>query len=301
MKKGVSTRAQLLLEIPLLLFLFAPLARAQTRQVDPTWLHRYVPAIKDTHVDLSAPGCHYKPMFGEGDSESRPLINVARFGEVIMDPNGNCKSVQYDRQEELYFVLAGKGTLHYGDQTHALRANDFTYVAPGVTHSIDNNSQESLRVVVMSFKIPPSISIGPPPSQPKIVNMDELKEQTVEGHPTSVLYKLLAGPLHGTQRDAIDQAYVVVSLFWMDFAPGGTNFPHHHESAEEIYLVVDGDGDMVAGGGTDGVEGRHPAKTGDAYYFRPNCTVGFYNRKAPGAKAHILAVRSRIQLPEPEE
>ncbi len=34
----------------------------------------------------------------------------------------------------------------------------------------------------------------------------------------------------------------------------------------------------------DGVEGRHPAKAGDAYYFRPNSTVGFYNQNKPGAK-----------------
>ena len=126
--------------------------------------------------------------------------------------------------------------------------------------------------------------------------MDDLKQQTVEGHPTSVLYKLLIGPRTGT-RDAIDQAYVMVSLFWMDFAPGGTNFPHHHEVAEEIYLVIDGEGEMVAGGGMDGIEGRHPAKAGDAYYFRANSTVGFYNQNKPDAKAHILAVRSLIPLP----
>jgi hypothetical protein len=47
----------------------------------------------------------------------------------------------------------------------------------------------------------------------------------------------------------------------------------------------------------DGIEGRIPAKAGDAYYFRPNCTVGFYNQNKPGTKAYILAVRSRIPLP----
>jgi mannose-6-phosphate isomerase-like protein (cupin superfamily) len=111
---------------------------------------------------------------------------------------------------------------------------------------------------------------------------------------------LLVGP-RGATRDAIDDAYVVTSLFLMDFAPGGTNFPHHHETAEEIYLVLDGQGDMVAGSGMDGVEGRYPAKAGDAYYFRANCTVGFYNQNKPGAKAHILAVRSRIPLPEEDD
>jgi hypothetical protein len=56
--------------------------------------------------------------------------------------------------------------------------------------------------------------------------------------------------------------------------------------------VLDGHGDMVAGGGVDGIEGRHPARAGDAYFFRLNCTVGFYNSNEPGAKARILAVRS---------
>jgi mannose-6-phosphate isomerase-like protein (cupin superfamily) len=87
----------------------------------------------------------------------------------------------------------------------------------------------------------------------------------------------------------------------MDFVPGGTNFPHHHEAAEEIYLVMDGRGEIVAGGGTDGIEGRHPAAAGDAYYFRPNCTVGFYNQNKPGATANILAVRARIPPPDEDD
>ena len=281
------------------LLLTASSALAQ-RQVDPTWLYRFVPQLSPTQVDLSSSSCHYKAIFGEGDSEDRAMQNVARFGEAAIDASGKCQEVQYDRKEELYFVLEGKGVLRYAGQAYPLRTNDFTYIAPDIKHSIENNSGEPLRVEVMTFKIPSSIALATPPKEPKIVNMDDLKEETVGGHPTSVLYKLMAGPRTGT-RDAIDQAYVVVSLFWMDFAPGGTNFPHHHESAEEIYLVVDGQGEMVAGGGMDGVEGRHPSKAGDAYYFRPNCTVGFYNQNKPGAKAHILAVRSRIQLPKEED
>ena len=129
---------------------------------------------------------------------------------------------------------------------------------------------------------------------------DRCEFETVSGHPDSVLYKLLVGP-RGATRDAIYDVYVVTSLFLMDFAPGGTNFPHHHETAEEIYLVIEGEGEMVAGGGMDGVEGRHPAKPGDAYYFRSNCTVGFYNQNKPGAKAYILAVRSAIPLSQEED
>src|SRR5579872_4627070 len=87
-----------------------------------------------------------------------------------------------------------------------------------------------------------------------------------------------------SKRDRIAAAHVLTSLYVMEFAPGGTNFPHHHETEEEIYMVLSGQGDMVAG------EGRHPAKAGDAYFFRLNCTVGFYSSEQ--GPAHILAVRS---------
>jgi hypothetical protein len=50
----------------------------------------------------------------------------------------------------------------------------------------------------------------------------------------------------------------------------------------------------------DGIEGRHPAKAGDAYFFRLNCTVGFYAGNKPGEeKAHILAVRSLFPFNRP--
>jgi len=273
---------------------------AQDRTVDPTWLHRFVPRVSESKADLSSPTCHYKPIFGAGNGDNRILRSVSHFGEVTLDAHGNCQSVLYDREEEIYFVLEGTGVLQYGDEAHPLRANDFTYLAPSLKHGLANSSGRPLRVLVMGFKIPPRVALNTPPLPVKIVNLDDVKEEPVQGHPTSVLYKLLAGPRNGN-RDAIDSAYVITSFFWMDFAPGGTNFPHHHETAEEIYLVVDGQGEMVAGSGMDGLEGRFPAKAGDAYYFRPNCTVGFYNQDKPGAKAHILAVRSKIPLSNEED
>jgi mannose-6-phosphate isomerase-like protein (cupin superfamily) len=286
--------------VPLLCLLVTPVLLAQDRKVDPTWLHRYVPSVSTHETDFTTKTCHYEPIFGEGDVEKRPLQSVARFGAIHVDNQGDCGPVLYERREELLFVLEGSGTLHYRDQTQPLAQHDFAYVSPSAKHAISNNSRGPLRVLLMSFKIPTEVPIDPAPATINIANLESLKEQPVEGHPTSVLYKLMVGPRTST-RDAIRAAYVVTSLFWMDFAPGGTNFPHHHEFAEEIYLVVDGQGDIVAGAGMDGVEGRHPAKAGDAYYFRPNCTVGFYNQSQPGAKAHIIAVRSRVPLPKDVE
>jgi len=283
----------------LFLVLLSNLA-GQDRKVDATWLHRYLPDMSETKSERSSATCHYKPIFGAGDPDNRILRNVSRFAEVSVDAQGKCESALLDREEEIDFVLQGAGTLQYGDETDPLRTNDFVYVAPGVKHWLANNSGQSFRVLVMGFKIPPRMALSASPAHPRIINLNDVKEETVEGHPDSVLYKLLVGP-RSAKRDAIDDAYVVTSLFWMNFAPGGTNFPHHHETAEEIYLVLEGQGEMVAGSGMDGVEGRYPAKAGDAYYFRPNCTVGFYNQNKPGAKAYILGVRSRIPLSGEED
>lgn len=283
----------------LLLFLVvvAPSVPAQERKVAPTWLHRYVPNLREQRADFSSTSCHYTPIFGEGDADSHAPESVARFGEISIDGHGACQPVEYPRQEELGFVLDGNGVLRYGAETHAMRKDDFAYVSPGVRHSLSAASDQPFRVVMATVRIPPATTIGQPSSKLSVANLDELREQTVEGHPRSVLYKLLVGPHTGT-RDRINAAYEVADFFLMDFALGGTNFPHHHEVAEEIYLVLDGEGSMVAGGGTDGIEGLHPAKAGDAYYFRPNCTVGFYNQSATAAKAHILALRVFVPLPK---
>jgi mannose-6-phosphate isomerase-like protein (cupin superfamily) len=281
----------------MVLLAVAPCSVAEERKVAPTWLHRYVLNLPEHHTDFSSNSCHYTPVFGEGDSESKALQSVTRFGEVTVDGHGTCEPVGYPRQEELYFVLDGTGVLHYGEQTHAMRKDDFAYLPPTVRHSLSGSGDQPFRVVLATVKVPPETAISAPLSEPTVANLDELKEQTVEGHPTSVLYKLLIGP-HTATRDRINAAYEVADFFLMDFAPGGTNFPHHHEVEEEIYLVLDGEGQMAAGGGMDGVEGLHPAKAGDAYYFRPNCTVGFYNQGASGAKAHIIALRTYVPLPK---
>ena len=141
----------------------------------------------------------------------------------------------------------------------------------------------------MGFKIPPGTTTARP-EKLQLANTNEVKRELVEGHPDSVLYQLLMGDTQ-SKRDRIAAGNVLTSLFLMEFAPGGTNLPHHHESEEEIYFVLEGSGEMVAGGGVSGIEGRYPARAGDAYFFRLNCTVGFYNSSKP-PRAKILAVRS---------
>ena len=270
----------------LLLLAVLPLVGAD-RTVDPTFLHRYVPDAPEQKSDVTTPTCHYKPLFGAGDSQPKVPRGVARFGEITVDAGGSCEAVAYPAEEQAVVILAGAGTLDTGGEKLALRKHDFFYLPPGLRNALASSS--GARVIVMGFKIPGGLRTAAP-AKPIIANIDDVKWQTVGGHPDSVLYQLLMGDAKST-RDKIAAGQILTSLFIMEFEPGGTNFPHHHDKAEEIYLVLDGTGDMVAGSGMDGIEGRHPARTGDAYFFRLNCTVGFYASK-DSTKARILAVRS---------
>jgi mannose-6-phosphate isomerase-like protein (cupin superfamily) len=274
------------------LFVTLTLSAGSERQVDPTFLYRPLSEVSPKPSDLTTPTCRYKPLFGVGDSETSIVKGVARYGEMTVDPSGHSATVNYPAEEQVYFVLEGKGSLIYGNQQVTFEQEDFAYLPPGIDHGVRNSSERPLRVVVMGFRIPEEEQ-PERPSKLLLANASQAEKQVVGGHPPTTLFQLLIGDVNST-RDLIAAGHLLTSLFIMEFAPGGTNHPHHHPSEEEIYLVLDGRGEIVAGGGLDGIEGRHPATAGDVYFFRLNCTVGFYSETdATAPKARILAVRSR--------
>lgn len=258
------------------------------RTVDPTWLYRDPSALPEKPSDITTPTCHYKAMFGQGDSQTSVVVGVARFGEAVLDPGGSCVSIAYPGEDQIYTVLDGSGATTYADETVTLKKEDFVYIPATIPHALSNSTKAPMTVLVMGFKTQ-GYTAAPLPAHALKANIEDVKTQLVGSHPDSTLYRLLLGD-DGQTRDRIDVGKAVTSLFLMEIAPGGTNFPHHHQREEEIYIVLDGHGDMVAGDGGDGLAGRHPAKPGDAYFFRLNATVGYYS--APNVRSRILCVRS---------
>jgi mannose-6-phosphate isomerase-like protein (cupin superfamily) len=260
-----------------ILFTIACALSAEERTVEPTYLRRQIDAVRP--VEWGA--CQYRPLFGESDPEKRVTRGVTRYGVLDARPGVDCGAVTRSGEESVYVVLRGEGSL----AGLAFTSDSFTYVPPGMEHSLVCKSASGCRVVVMGFY---TKETG---GEVRTATLGEIEKQTVGGHPPSVLYQLMLGDV-ASKRDRIAAGRTVVSLYVMSFQPGGTNFPHHHDREEEIYLVLDGEGQMVAGSGADGIENRIPAKAGDAFFFRLNCTVGFYATQAPGVKSRILAVRS---------
>jgi mannose-6-phosphate isomerase-like protein (cupin superfamily) len=248
--------------------------------------------VRAVETEITTPASHYRPLFGAGDAPTPVVRGVARFGELLVDPGGSTKQAEYPAEEQAWVIMSGEGTVTYGGDKVKVRANDFFYIPPKVKHGLACAAAAPCRALIMGFKIAAGTAVPAPPKL-DVANIQDVKLQTVGSHPDSVQYRLMMGDTE-SKRDRLATARVLTSLYVMEFAPGGTNFPHHHETEEEIYIVVSGRGEMVADGGMDGIEGRHPAKAGDAYFFRLNCTVGFYAAKDGGEQARILAVRSRF-------
>ncbi len=266
----------------------APSLCADHRQIDPTFLYRDTLTAAEKPSDITTATCHYKPLFGQGDPDTSVVVGVARFGEAVIDPHGACATVQYPQEDQVYVVLDGNGSAKYGEEQVPLKTEDYLYIPSSVPHAAVNTTGAPLTVVVMGFytKGFEGASI---PLHPLKANIEDVPTTFVNGHPESSRFRLLMGDVD-SKRDRIAAGRVLTSLFLMEIAPGGTNFPHHHQREEEIYLVLSGHGVMVAGGGMDGIAGRHPAKAGDAYFFRLNATVGYYS--APNVASRLLCVRS---------
>jgi len=270
------------------LFLTLAPAGGAEREIDPTFIYRDSNKAPERPADITTANCHYRPLFGMGEKQTSVLGAIARYGIVEIDPHGACKPVQYADEEQLYVVLKGGGEASYGGEKVPLKAEDFVYLPATVNHGLSNPTDAPLKVVIMGFRTK-GFPSGPLPAHALKDNIQNVPIEFVGGHPDSSHFRLLTGDAPQT-RNRFNVGYVVTSLFLMEIDPGGTNFPHHHADAEEIYLIMDGHGEQVAGAGADGIAARRPAKPGDAYFYRMNATVGYYS--APGVKSRILCVRS---------
>lgn len=254
------------------------------------YLVRTLSALPEVTIDVSTRSAHYKAMFGVGDGSSGIIKSINRYGFLTVDPGGSSNLVKYADEEQVIFILDGTGLLHYNKEKIPVTRNDFMYIPVGTKFRFSNPREDSLSVIVMGFKIIEGTFIKPT-ARLMIANTNEVPFQVLGSHGPTTKFQLLMGTTEST-RDKLASAFQVNSLFIMDFAANGTNIPHRHDTEEEIYLILRGEGDIVAGETADGKELHHPSKEGDAYFFSPNTFIGFYSMNKEGEEhARILAVR----------
>ena len=159
MYKTVLTRFVIFFVLFLLIptsFLFAQ---------DQLFLLRHVTNIRPLSDDLTtnATSATYKPIFGAGDRDAEKLKGIVRYGELTVDPGGTSAIISYPAEEQIYYILEGKGTLLYDGQKVPVKKNDYMYVPVGVKHGILNSSDQPVRLLVMGYRIPSGTEVPPTP------------------------------------------------------------------------------------------------------------------------------------------
>ena len=254
------------------------------------YLRRSLSAVPDVSMEFTSPTAHYRAMFGAGDDSSGIIKGVNRYGYLTIDSKGSSNIVKYADDEQVLYVLEGTGVLHYGKENVPVSKNDFMYIPVGTEVGFSNPRERILSVMVMGFKIMKGTVIKPSTGL-MIANADEVPFQVLGSHGPTTQFQLLMGTTESV-RYKLASAYQVNSLFIMDFAASGTNIPHRHDKEEEIYFILRGHGDIVAGETADKKEFRIPSKEGDAFFFSPKTLIGFYSGNKEGEEhARILAVR----------
>jgi hypothetical protein len=98
-----------------------PLLHAEDRAIDPTFLYRDASTVREHKSDITTKTCHYRPLFGQGDSDTSVVVSVARYGQAVIDPQGACAATQYPDEDQVYVVLEGSGSVKYGMKSCLLR------------------------------------------------------------------------------------------------------------------------------------------------------------------------------------
>lgn len=254
------------------------------------YLHRSLASVREVHNEFTTSGAYYKPVFGAGDDSSSVIRGASRYGYLVVEPGGRSNIVRYEGEEQVLFIHEGTGILIHGSENIPVSKNDFIYIPEGLRFGFSNPREQSLTVIVMGFRLEKS-SCSLLKTGLKLANTDQIKFQVLPGHGPTTRFQLMLGTTD-SKRDRLAASCMVTSMFIMDFAAGGTNNPHRHRDEEEIYLILKGRGDIVAGETTEGKELKHSSEEGDIYFFSPNTLIGFYSGNQPEEEhAQILAVR----------
>lgn len=85
-----------------------------------------------------------------------PLVGAKDLGysyDVVPPGKRSCPFHSHSGEEEMFFIVKGRGTLRYGNETRAIRAGDFICCptgGPETAHQIVNDSDAPLAYISVS-------------------------------------------------------------------------------------------------------------------------------------------------------
>ncbi len=69
------------------------------------------------------------------------------MGNVTLDPRGGQVPWHNQEQEEVYFVVEGRGEICLGEERRTITGGQMVYIPPGVFHQLTNTGDTPLRMI----------------------------------------------------------------------------------------------------------------------------------------------------------
>jgi uncharacterized cupin superfamily protein len=92
-----------------------------------------------------------------------PLLGAQSLGysyDIVPPGKRSCPFHSHRGEEEMFFIVKGRGTLRYGDERRAIRAGDVICCptgGPETAHQIVNDSDAELAYLSISTKMPAEV------------------------------------------------------------------------------------------------------------------------------------------------
>lgn len=102
-------------------------------------------------------------LFESAAARIGPLLGAQDLGcsyDVVPPGKRSCPFHSHRAEEELFFIVRGRGTLRYGDETRPIRAGDVICCptgGPETAHQIVNDSEAELAYLSISTKRPAEV------------------------------------------------------------------------------------------------------------------------------------------------
>lgn len=218
---------------------------------------------------------------------------------IRIDPGKRSTPVHvHGAEEEIFFLLGGRGLLWQGGAACEVREGDsLVHVAEGEAHTLRAGA-ERLDALAFGMRVPVEICYlpragmawagptvvaapgilnlfqndaaagplefpAPGPRPANVVGIDDAKPREVQKGATRMTIRPL-GRTAGAQRTGLNHVTI---------AAGAEGWPHHcHSAEEEIFVVLGGDGVFRLGDDEHAIHRGHviscPAGTGDAHSWR---------------------------------
>jgi uncharacterized cupin superfamily protein len=101
--------------------------------------------------------------FASDFSRIGPLLGAKDMGysyDVVSPGKSSCPFHSHRAEEEMFFIVAGEGTLRFGNETRKIRAGDFICCptgGPETAHQITNDSAAALAYISVSTMMPAEV------------------------------------------------------------------------------------------------------------------------------------------------